>query len=170
MTMRGIGCARRHVLGIPMTDETLRLARPTVVDIPMAEFGRPEPRLRQLGVLTPVVGVVTSRFVITGKDYIIGRDKAAPAHIPDDSVSRQHARITRREDAFVIEDLGSINGTFVDGVPILSCTLRDGDAVQIGHNLFFFDRLLELINPGDPSGSSLSLPIGPPDLPRAGGT
>lgn len=153
-----------------MADETIRLARPTLVDIPMAEFGRPEPRLRQLGVLTPVVGVITSRFIITGPDYVIGREKTNPAYIPDDSVSRQHARITRREDAYVIEDLGSINGTFVDGVPILTCTLRDGDAVQIGHNLFFFDRLLELINPGESSaGSSLNLPISPQIFPSSGG-
>lgn len=111
-----------------------------------------------------------TQFVITGPEFIIGRDKNVPAHIPDDSVSRQHARITRREDAYIIEDLGSINGTFVDGVPILTCTLRDGDAVQIGHNLFVFDRLLELIHPGDSgSGSSLNLPIPPLYPPGPGG-
>ena len=144
-----------------MSEETIRVARPTLVDIPMAEYGRPEPRLRLVGVLTPVVGVVSEPFTITGGEFILGREKTATAHIPDESVSRQHAKITRREDVFTIIDLGSINGTFIDGVPIVSCTLRDGDAIQIGHNLFYFDRLLELIPAGTASGSSYTLPIGP---------
>ena len=145
-----------------MSDETIRVARPTLVDIPMAEFGRPEPRLRLVGVLTPVVGVITEPFTITGPEFILGREKTATAYIPDESVSRQHAKIIRKEDVFLIEDLGSINGTFVDGVPVVSCTLRDGDAIQVGHNLFYFDRLLELIPAGTSmSGSNYTLPIAP---------
>jgi pSer/pThr/pTyr-binding forkhead associated (FHA) protein len=146
----------------PAAEETIRVNRPTLVDIPIAAFSRPETRLRVIGVLSPVVGVAASRFTINAPEFIIGRDVRCDAYIADDSVSRQHARILRKEDAFILEDLGSINGTFLDGVPILSCTLRDGDAIQIGHNLFYFDRLLELINQGEGSpGSSLNLPFTP---------
>lgn len=152
-----------------MSDETIRISRPTLVDIPMAEFGRPEPRLRLIGVLTPVVGVVNTRHIIAGPEFIIGRDKAAAVHIPDDSVSRQHARIYRKDDAFIIEDMGTTNGTFVDGVPVLFCTLKDGDAIQIGHNLFYFDRLLELIHPSEVLGSSLNLPVAPNSFPGPSG-
>jgi pSer/pThr/pTyr-binding forkhead associated (FHA) protein len=144
-----------------MSDETIRVPRPTLVDIPMAEFGRPEPRLRLVGVLTPVVGVITEPFTITGAEFILGRERSAAACIPDESVSRQHAKITRREDVFTLIDMGSINGTFVDGVPVVSCTLRDGDAIQIGHNLFYFDRLLELIPAGAHPGGSYTVAITP---------
>ncbi len=53
-------------------------------------------------------------------------------------VSRRHARILKREGTVVIEDLGSINGTFINGkrlAPYLPETLTDGDNLQIGRLL-----------------------------------
>ncbi len=50
-------------------------------------------------------------------------------------VSRRHARILKREATVVVEDLGSINGTFINGkrlAPYLPETLQDGDHLQIG--------------------------------------
>lgn len=50
-------------------------------------------------------------------------------------VSRRHARILKREATVVVEDLGSINGTFINGkrlAPYLPETLQDGDQLQIG--------------------------------------
>lgn len=54
---------------------------------------------------------------------------------PAKSVSRRHARILRRENTVVLEDLGSINGTFVNGrkiTPYVPVTLQDGDIMQLG--------------------------------------
>jgi len=51
-------------------------------------------------------------------------------------VSRRHARILKREGVIVVEDLGSINGTFVNGqrlAPYLSEALHDGDQLQLGN-------------------------------------
>lgn len=51
------------------------------------------------------------------------------------SVSRRHARILKQDDEIVLEDLGSINGTFINGKrldPYLPETLKDGDKIQLG--------------------------------------
>lgn len=75
----------------------------------------------------------------------IGRESDNRFVIPDSSVSRHHARIRRVVNDFVIEDLGSSNGTYVDGVPIIYCTLRSGDEIQIGGSLLFFEQLVEFV-------------------------
>jgi DNA-binding winged helix-turn-helix (wHTH) protein len=66
-------------------------------------------------------------------DNILGRDRAAVAWIDVYSVSRQHAKIVISGDAATLEDLGSKNGTFARGAPVLKpTTLVDGDEIRIG--------------------------------------
>jgi pSer/pThr/pTyr-binding forkhead associated (FHA) protein len=74
---------------------------------------------------------------------LIGRQESLPVSLMDDWVSRRHARIYRCGDEFILEDLSSSNGTYVDGVPIISCVLRAGDWIQIGRNLFRFEMQLD---------------------------
>ena len=129
-----------------MDDETVsRSAKRTVRDIVLSDFLLRQNRLRVVGVLNPVVPSVTEPREIDQDEIIIGRDKQADLTLQDDSVSRRHARIRRIRSEFVLEDLDSHNGTYVDGVPIVSCILHGGDSVQIGLNLFFFARLLQHI-------------------------
>lgn len=106
------------------------------------KYAHRPPRLRQVAVLTPITGSVTQAIMIDDAETLIGRGAEATSIIDDASVSRQHARITHSESEYIIEDLDSHNGTYVDGVPIVSCILRNGDSVQIGQNLFYFDRAL----------------------------
>lgn len=54
-------------------------------------------------------------LVITGEEYIIGSDEGCAGYIPSKTVSRRHARITRVEDIYFVEDLNSLNGTCVGG-------------------------------------------------------
>lgn len=114
----------------------------TAVSIPRAQSTRWRHRFRVVGVLTPVVGFVKAPIKLTD-ETVIGRSRNVNVSISDDSVSRRHARIVQRGEDFVLEDLESRNGTFLDGVPIASCILRTGDEIQVGRNLFYFDRLLE---------------------------
>ena len=66
-------------------------------------------------------------------ENILGRDRSAVAWIDVYSVSRQHARIVISGDAATLEDLGSKNGTFARGAPVLRPTvLVDGDEIRIG--------------------------------------
>ncbi|HTJ41595.1 MAG TPA: sigma 54-interacting transcriptional regulator [Kofleriaceae bacterium] len=92
----------------------------------------------------------SARFALDAVDVIeLGRGgERAIAHdldggvrrltvrIPDPWMSRAHARITRRGAEFTIADLGSSNGTSVDGAPITSAPLRDGAMIELGHTFF----------------------------------
>lgn len=64
---------------------------------------------------------------------VIGRGPEAQVQLPDNTVSRQHARITVRNGDPVLEDLGSSNGTFVNGERVHERALKDGDKIEIGH-------------------------------------
>lgn len=69
---------------------------------------------------------------------IIGRQAGATLKIGNASVSRRHAVIEKEGDRFVIADLGSRNGTFVNDVPVRRRELQHGDRVRIGESQFFF--------------------------------
>jgi len=124
-----------------MADEertTVELPGQTVGDIILCDS-----RLRIFGSFTPIGGHSAEKLVFSESEVIIGRDPKSEIVLSDRGVSLQHARVYQIEADFVIEDLDSSNGTYVDGVPIVSCVLHGGDSVQIGHSLFLFDCLLE---------------------------
>ena len=74
------------------------------------------------------------RYVLGAGVNTIGRDAASTVCINDVSVSRSHARITIADDAVVLEDLRSKNGTQVMGQGITGPTpLNDGDEIEFGH-------------------------------------
>jgi hypothetical protein len=63
----------------------------------------------------------------------IGRDPDNAVMIPDPRVSSRHARLVRRGGQWWIEDLGSTNGTLVNGAPVAGpARLRDSDMVRLG--------------------------------------
>jgi pSer/pThr/pTyr-binding forkhead associated (FHA) protein len=68
-----------------------------------------------------------------GRRILVGRAPSADVRIDDPRVSRLHARIEMREDGVYVEDLGSRNGTLVDGALVLSSRrLAPGDEIAIG--------------------------------------
>lgn len=69
---------------------------------------------------------------------VIGRQAGATLKIGNASVSRRHAVIEKEGDRFIIADLGSRNGTFVNDVPVRRRELQHGDRVRIGESQFFF--------------------------------
>ncbi|MBI5031003.1 MAG: FHA domain-containing protein [Chloroflexi bacterium] len=71
---------------------------------------------------------------------IIGRDSSNAVALDDPKASRQHARIERRGDAFVLRDLKSRNGTWVGGKRIDEYTLDDGDTIRVGDAQLVFKR------------------------------
>lgn len=64
--------------------------------------------------------------------YTIGRGRECEIQLPDISVSREHARIFGDADGFRVEDLGSTNGTFVNGESVSKQTLNSGDKIRVG--------------------------------------
>ena len=74
-----------------------------------------------------------------GFDQVLGRDASADITVPDPAVSRRHARIHRGADAVWMEDLGSTNGTYVNGDRLtVPYRLRDGDEVKLGNTQAIF--------------------------------
>ncbi len=72
------------------------------------------------------------RVLVDEPELIIGRGEQCDLIIPDRRVSRQHARIRLEGDGYILEDLRSRNGTFVNGQQLAgSHFLQDGDEIQI---------------------------------------
>ena len=81
---------------------------------------------------------------------IIGRALEADVRLNDFRASRLHARITTETDpnstatTYLIKDLGSTNGTLVNGEAVTEAVLSDGDKIEIGEHLFRFEMLDEI--------------------------
>ena len=67
-----------------------------------------------------------------GGEVVLGRDEGCPVRLPADDVSRRHARVAPAEGGHVVEDLGSTNGTWVNGERVARRRLAGGDRVRIG--------------------------------------
>src|ERR1700758_1860353 len=73
------------------------------------------------------------RFALYGDSLLIGRQEDSAIYLDSLAVSRQHARIVCQGGEYFVEDVGSSNGTYVNGHRITAPTpLSEGDALQIG--------------------------------------
>jgi hypothetical protein len=80
-------------------------------------------------------------FTIDRDRMSIGRTPDAAVFLDDVTVSRNHALLVRRQDGLYIDDLGSLNGTYVNRRRIESHKLDDGDEIQIGkYKLSYLER------------------------------
>jgi pSer/pThr/pTyr-binding forkhead associated (FHA) protein len=73
-----------------------------------------------------------ARFLLDADKTTAGRRPDSDIFLDDVTVSRKHAEFLRREAQFVVRDVGSLNGTYVQRDRIEEAVLRDGDEVQIG--------------------------------------
>jgi Ca-activated chloride channel family protein len=72
-------------------------------------------------------------------DMVIGRSTSNEIPVPSGSLSRRHARIVHTNGNYVLQDLGSTNGSHVNGVQIQTKILRDGDLVKFGEQEMLFE-------------------------------
>ena len=105
-------------------------AEPPAIGRPARQANRP-----------PETGIVRLEIPGTGPEanlavdrfpYTIGRDRQSDLVLPDARVSRHHAVIERAGNAVRLCDLGSLNGTYLNGQPVTKADLRDGDSLSIG--------------------------------------
>ena len=89
-------------------------------------------------------------FRIDALEHVLGRGSDAGFQINDHGVSRRHARIHRTpEGGFHLTDLGSTNGTYLNGVRIASAEVHEGDRVQIGTVTVLRFSMRELVEKGE---------------------
>ena len=85
----------------------------------------------------PIVG--TQRVIFDGERLAIGRDSANDVVLADPNVSRMHAEVTQRGDVIELVDLGSRNGTRLNGEPVTRARLETGAEIGIGPYRLVFD-------------------------------
>lgn len=86
-------------------------------------------------------GRVGESFPLEAEKHSIGRRPDSDVFLDDVTVSRDHALVVRRGDEWYLDDLGSLNGTYVNRKRIDSQRLADGDELQVGkYKLTFLTR------------------------------
>jgi predicted component of type VI protein secretion system len=71
--------------------------------------------------------------------FVLGRERSCDFLVDDPSVSRHHADLHRAADGWELADVGSTNGTRVNGWKIRRARLRPGDIVELGRVPFVFE-------------------------------
>jgi two-component system, cell cycle response regulator len=99
-------------------------------------FATPEQRDRALLVRTDAANA-GQVIKLTGDRFGIGRHPDNQACVDDDGISRFHARISIDKTKYWVEDLGSSNGTYINGRRITSCELNNGDTLNLGPRVAF---------------------------------
>jgi hypothetical protein len=109
-----------------------RAATPPVADAPP-----PEPE-REIVSLT----VAGRQHAISEPRVVLGRSRDAGVRISDVNISRKHAEVRQEGTTFWVVDLGSTNGTLVNGKRVDRQRLRDGDRITLGSTEIVFGRSL----------------------------
>ena len=133
---------------VPASDSTC------VFRMPMNDMTAPDLMKSQV-ITRPVFTVIKgpqsgNTFELDGEQTTIGRDPSNSIFLNDMTVSRSHAKVTSANGNVTIEDLGSLNGTWVDGAIVNSAPLHDGSSVQIGtFTLIYHESQPERIETGE---------------------
>src|SRR5687767_13274222 len=112
-------------------------------------------------------------FTLEGDQLTVGRDSTNEIVINDAEISRRHARLTFQGGKYVIEDLGSTNGTFVNGQRLAGPrVLKAGEVVSFGEQIVLvfemtnFDAGATMVSPRAAAVPSIQRPLtAPPPAP-----
>lgn len=137
---------------IPTAGETTSIGIPTISAVPVTVTGdRPlsQQDLDTIARLNPGTALlISTRGAVSGSRYLldedkvtVGRDPSNDIMLDDGTVSREHAMFIRENGRYRIEDVGSLNGTYVNRRRVDSVELHSGDELMIGKfRLVFFGR------------------------------
>ncbi|MBC7333559.1 MAG: FHA domain-containing protein [Actinobacteria bacterium] len=98
----------------------------------------PEGRAGIIVIKGPNVGEKFFLSNIDKKEFRIGRSPDSDILLDDITVSRRHAVLEKHKEGYRISDLGSLNGSYVNGKRVENSVLNNGDKIQIGKYVFLF--------------------------------
>lgn len=96
---------------------------------------RPAVPAALIGIAGPVRGTRFELFAETS----IGRSSSNDLVVASSMLSRSHTRIVLLDEQWLLQDLGTTNGSYVNGRPVMSCKLEDGDRIRLGDAEFTFE-------------------------------
>lgn len=115
-------------------------------------------------------------YELTKEVALAGRDVTNDVVLGDAEVSRQHSRLTRSQGGIVLEDLGSTNGTFVNGERLVAPRmLRPGDLIGMGENVTLMyestapETAATVMGTGRPAATPRQAPSMAAEAPARGG-
>jgi hypothetical protein len=114
-----------------------------VVRTPELLPGRPRLTLAAGGTArqgTPRAAGIDREVLLPAGTFVIGRDKDADLRLQDATVSPRHVMLEVTADRIRLQDLGSLNGTAVDGIPAVAVDLVDGNRIELGDTILIFHR------------------------------
>jgi len=76
-----------------------------------------------------------SNVELTKESYVVGRNEECDIQIDNLGVSRQHAKLVKSETGYTLEDMGSVNGVFVNGEKAENHPLQEGDEILVGKHI-----------------------------------
>ncbi len=123
----------------------MSLEEPTT-RIPLECYGLGVEREPVGAFLTVLRGVNMGMTFLLGETAVVGRSSQADIQLWDHAVSRQHCRLEREGGTYILTDLGSLNGTYLNGQRVTCRVLADRDRIQVGNSLLqfaYYDRLEE---------------------------
>jgi diguanylate cyclase (GGDEF)-like protein len=122
---------------VPLKDQTTSASQTVLTDVGEARAPHPS---SQNGCLIVIYGQEMGRRVrVTTEPMIIGRSPQCEVQIDQESISRNHCRIYFENDGFLVRDLGSTNGTYVnDNLVEDAGRLRHGDQLKVGRTILKF--------------------------------
>ncbi len=115
------------------------------------------------------------RFELKSPAVALGRENSNPIRVHDTEVSRRHAEVRQVDNSYRVVDLGSANGTYLNGQPVEESEIHSGDRIQVGQTVMLFsegasgasDRdiasrvnMLGPASPDDRSAILRSIPVG----------
>jgi FHA domain/zinc-ribbon domain len=119
------------LLHAPESDEQTQTFSPAVREELLESLGE-LPETGPALIVRTGGGRTGESFTPRGERTTIGRSPDCGIFLDDVTVSRRHAALAERDGRWQIDDLGSLNGTFVNRRRVDSATLEDGDEIQIG--------------------------------------
>ncbi|MBW1681034.1 MAG: FHA domain-containing protein [Deltaproteobacteria bacterium] len=120
----------------PLPEEVEELSKTRAISREAVLEDLAETRMAHLEIHCPGLSPVS--VALEERDATIGRGPDSRIQLQLPNVSRMHAIIRYQAEEYVIEDLGSTNGTLLNGVRVQRCVLRNHDQIQIGDARIIF--------------------------------